>query len=603
MANSTGSWITWTGSNWTWSTWTWWDVWILWNKFADNNTLNSFVNYLYTNDDTIERKRDFLTEKTDPDNNAWLYPIKWKWKFYTFLWEKDNTEKWRKDIVLKHTPKEGDDEYIILPYYDIVSVITKWLSKNEDLGSFLTKYETETKSLLTPAQKIEYETIYQNILWLWINVVSEVKNSSNSYIDETQYTSSFVLSDVDQRKIEYIIAYNLANKNSNKFETKPLYDNTVKKVEDIIETLDLVKSNYININNAIDIAASTTDPQRKALIENGISNTRTTTSKLEESINNDYNSLFSSVVSSNYTSELNVLKVLLTEGWMVDVKTTTEFKALWGSSLISWTEGKYNTSKPDVQKNSVETLLSLLKTIQTNYLTDKELKYINILSRIEKLDKETPDIALENKNNITLYTIFEVIKNYEQVWQQADAEKQLLSFICKQWDINKEFLSYMNTLQLSLDKSIVDCSMESGVWKVMNKDNFKNFLYKILDINHKQTLIDEVNVVNYFSTLKWNDSTQLFFNFNSVDNSNDFLKNKISIWKYEFISPLVYYHYLITWWESKIEQNFLNLLNIKGEVYTADTVYNLKIGDKASWYKEVDKTNWEKYSNPLLILW
>ena len=534
------------------------------------------------------------TNKTNITNIEWSIenPIRWKWDEYKFIWALKASEA-RIDILLESIEQEDNVfKYIVLPYYDFIAILTEWkqtLGISWLLDSWKVEDESDKVNISNEA-KLIYAKIDKKIRKLSKTIYSDIKDDDETeYNKITKYTSSATQIEwVDTSKLDYYIKYNKYIKHDDIYDTTKVVEDSIYRFKLLLKKLEVLENNYKKLD---DYKKRNKNNKTYKYLKK-LEWWESTVSKAKDDIYLEYQSYLSNTIAEWYIADVNLFYALnLNTVWY----SLVEFKLLW-----HW--DKYAQVK--AQKSHISLLLSIIEN-WTNLLNNTELSLISILNSINILDTKV-EVEIMNESDIILYTLYRFIQLKNDFAFDQAIEKTLLNAICENWEYSEKVKSLNSSLNLGLDNNTVDCTLNNWLWDITNKDNFKLLWYKLIELYKAQDLKEEVNLIPYFWLLKENnwDSSIFYNSFTNDENwdgGNYFMTEKINFWEYKFVSPLIYYKYLLNQKIDKIPWIFINLLDMKWKVYTEAWVFNMKIWSPNSWYAELDSVNWDKYANTLTL--
>jgi len=558
----------------------------------DANWFNAFINTIKWYYDDDKNKSNIITAKTDTE---WKLeePILYKWEKYKFVWSKNNGA--RTDILLSSVEKKDDVyKYILLPYYDIIYILSNGESK-WDITALLdsgVKVDTSSASKIPNDAKMLYNQTYDKLIKLFPNEFKNInendKLKDNDFVNSWVTWTAIVLPNTNIDKIEYIYKYNKVVKNSNLFDTTIIVNDTKAKLDRIVKNLELLKTSNQFYDNLLTASDASTDEWKKKIADASI-----LLENLKNSIYNEYWNLWKTEIATGVVWTINRMQALNLDSVAI-AKTQQAFQTLWSS----W--DKYDRIK--VQQTNVLSLITNLDDKTIFESTDRTL--IDILKSIQVVDDKSTELEIINKQWIVLNTLLEFVKLNSSFAFSLPVEENLLKSVCINGDYSENIKWLNNNLNLWLNNTIIDCTLNNNTWKIVDKEKFKELVYKIISLYKAKDLKEEVNLIPYFAILKSANQVNANIFYDSFAKNewwDAFMTEKVDFWNISFISPLLYYKYLLNQKVDKIPWIFINLEHIDGKVFTAAWVYNMKLWSKNSWYKELDSINWTKYANTLTL--
>lgn len=562
-------------------------------KFDSTNFIQ-YLDLIYPNREDIS-KIDILPspEELALKNNADKY-ITYLKDEYSYAWQYTSQEyPYKIDIILKN---ENDDgvKYIVLPYYNVLNFLNEEILTSESwIDALMFKDIEEINTDINQLLKFEYNSIYSKIKNNFPELLNEdIYKSTINYVtsNDRNTTSWLSISWVNEDKINFIVAYNKYY-NNNLYDINIIATDTKEKIDNTLWELDVYLSqynSYISTKNSLPENLTTAQIQWIQKIESELE-------KQKQKIYDKYNELLQTSIDWKVATTINVLRAL---------EAQTLYPSYNEFIDIGWDDIE---NKITEQKRILRILSNHLKS-QNGYFSNNEEVLIDILKDINTLQTKLPEgYEIQNNNNIVLYTIFAFAWQQETFKYSEVSDKLLLRAFCKDWKKIENTFSKLNKLWVEIDENILNCELDNWTWEIINDEKLKELLIDAIRIDIKKEVLNkEVNLISYLWGIA--ESNKLVNNIFTTgikdsEESNKFLTSKIDFWKYSLISPLVYYKTLIDWELNNIPWIFINLLDIEWKVYTEKWVYNMKIWDKSSWYKDLDPVNWSKYSNPLTILW
>jgi len=542
-------------------------------------------------EDDINKKNIINTKNFNIDK-----PIYYKWDEYFYVSD-FQASKFRRDIMLvneKVVDWNTIKKYIILPYYDITSILTNWAIQ-KDIDFFLStnnKKQTNWTSDIPKDLKLIYKYLYEKVIKEYPSIVKDTSDSEDYYtLTNFNPTDNNPFSWIDIDRLQYFITYNIAY-NNNKYDTNLLLSNSNKELSQIYNNLTTLENNY-KVFDKLKLQNIPENFKKLGEANKALQN-------LRDKINLEYKTLWNKNVKWWVIANVSKMYAL---NLQYTAYTTSDFMLLGND--------KYDKIKK--QKGHI----SLLKQIISNknsVLNQKELETLNLIESIDKFDKKITKINIVNKNNIIPYTLYGFIKERKKFEISWDSDKILLTLICEKKDksdflslntgkYRKEILEYKTKIWFTLNDTIVDCNANNKKWAILNKQALKDILYKIIDLKNGENMLKEVSLIPYLSALRDQNENRFFNPFNTTDNKNNFLDSIINLWNYKLVSPLLYYKLLLSDNIDKIPWFFINLYDMKWIVWTPDNAFNFKLGSSKSWYRDLDVKKWNEYTTTLSVFW
>lgn len=556
-----------------------------WNENTiPDNTVNKssfedFMVYINTNFKEDKYKTNILNEEFTINE-----PIEYEWDVYEFF-NYDNSKKYRTDIILKsiEVDNQNNYKYLLLPYYDLKYILTEW-KESGTIVEFMDIWDDNEKSDISQESKLIYSQIYTSLLDLFNDFDSFSVDENSDYVNARVYTSSSnLLFWIDTDKLKYIYLYNKEKNNDELYDTKMIVSNTEKDLNLIVKQLETLKNNHKLVDDYKEKNKwNTSSTYLKELEE-----LESKLNEAQDSIYSNYDNLLSKKINDDIILNVNRLYVNNISSLSPSLN---EFKSLWNSG------DKY--SRIDSQIGRMSLLLSALNEDEIFDLNEKQ--FIKILQKIDVLDSKN-DWEVSNKHGIFEFTILNIVKIKNDYSFSQEIDEKIVWMICNdEKELTSVINRYNSLYNLNINSSIINCSLNES--QIINPEALKESLNKLILLYSKDDLKEKINLIPYFALLKDDSSKNenIFTSSFSNNTSNSaFMTDVINIWELKFISPLIYYNYLLKEEPHNIPWFFVNLIPIEWKVYDEIGTYDLKLWSKNSWYKELDSVNGEKYTTTL----
>jgi len=561
-----------------------------WIDKLSNSDFNStsfwiFIDIIKNNEDKKRLWNIISDEKFNIDK-----PITYKAENYKFVSTKKDWA--RLDIILQTTNTDGETKYLLLPYYDFVSILTQWNYDNyPGIKAFLAEDNTnkeKTKNIPKDV-KLTYKYLVRELykLFPWLRDFED--NKTDTYtLDVYDPKESDPLTSINVDRLQYLVDFNVAYWKPEIYTEKYVVEDVKNRLKEISKYLATQQSNLKEYS----LKKEKIDPSKRIYVEKKLD-------EMQDKINAKYGELWSKLIKDKTNNVSKIYAVNLQDIAL----TKLSFEMLWNGDRAE-------------QNRKQRSHITLLETVLSDWeavLTDKEKNTFKLLKKIKNIDNRVPSIKLENKNHLIGYTLQAVAqhkKDFEIVW---GADKLILEYICNEeepGEFQDKFLELKSRLAIDMDvKEIFDCSANNWKWIILDKEKFKEFWNKIINAYKARDLVKKVQIIPYLAKISTadsqvvNDLIYAFWKDNiSATSDNAFLSKVLLFWKYKFISPFLYYKYLINDNIDKIPWIFINLKDIKWKVNVPDWTYDLKLGSRKSWYKELDIVNWNKYTKTVWLI-
>lgn len=573
-------------------------------KFT-KTSFSNFLDILYLEtDNKVKWKENIIPSTAERSSEKYKNAIMYKWKPFRFWGEyADPKYPYKSDLIFLYEndkdSKSPSTEYIVVPYFDIVRYFIPTLEEN-DFGIFALAQQKKKKEENVNAGKNEipievkqwYTSIMSNLNKIkWIEVLKDPKlldSTSNLTTDIKDGDNELKLANVDDVKLRYIMNFNISTKNSDIYDIenlkKYLYDYSEKNIEALKKLREIVKK----YNKASIELQQTPNDETKI---NTVNIEKKNFELSKQKIVDKFKSITSREVFSTTVPEKTwILEVLNVVNKPVE-SDFTWLDLIWGETKIWNLITKLENLK-----------VSLSQTDRYKLTRDEQLVF-NVIESINKVIPEEYKSQILNKNNEVLYTLINFINLWNNLDISLNFDDILLTYVCKAGKINEDFEKRIESfwLKTSLD-DIINCAGWKGKWEIIDKDKFKDLLSSIIQAELRANFISEnVDIITLLWSVKEDNTliNKVYTAWSVNDLDQDFLINRVQFGKYQFVSPLMWYNALLNNKTRIINSIFINLEPIQWEVYTAKWVYNMKIWEVNSWYKDLDWVNGWNYAKAL----